>query len=91
MKKRVHIFISGVVQGVSFRYYTGQKARDLGVTGWVKNLADGMVELVGEGEVEELKKLVEFCKKGSFGAKVEGVEVKWEEYKGEFKSFERVY
>jgi acylphosphatase len=89
--KRVHVFVSGMVQGVSFRYYTGEKARELGVKGWVKNLADGRVEIVAEGEEERLRELIEFCRKGEFGAEIEKVEVKWGEFKGEFEGFERRY
>ena len=49
-EKRVHIFVSGLVQGVFFRDSTRQKAQELGITGWVRNLIDGRVEIVAEGE-----------------------------------------
>lgn len=91
MKKRIHLLVRGRVQGVFFRANTVKKAKELGVKGWVKNLEDGRVEVVGEGEEEKLKELVGFCQRGDFGAKVEKVEVRWEEFKGEFKGFGRIF
>jgi acylphosphatase len=58
-----------------------------GVCGWVRNLFDGRVEAVFEGEKENVKRLVEFCRRGPPGARVENVEVLWEDYKGEFEGF----
>jgi len=87
MKVRAHLFISGLVQGVFFRANTADRARRLGVKGWVRNLPDGRVEAVFEGEKEAVEKLIEWCRIGPPGAIVEKVEVKWEEYKGEFKDF----
>lgn len=88
MKKRIHFFVLGRVQGVLYRRYAQLKARELGITGWAHNLLDGRVELVAEGEQEKLEQFVEWCKKGSPLAKVESVEALEEEYKGEFESFE---
>ena len=59
----------------------------MGVTGWVRNLPDGRVEAVFEGEKEAVEYMIEFCKRGPPAAKVEKVEVIWEPYKGEFESF----
>ena len=87
MKSRVHIYVSGLVQGVFFRQYTKQKAQRLGVSGWVRNLPDGRVEAVFEGNESEVKEMVEICKKGPSNAKVENVEVAWEVFKGEFNGF----
>jgi len=87
-KIRAHIFVSGLVQGVFFRSYTVQKAKEFGVFGWVKNLPDGKVEAVLEGEKEKVEKLVEWMKRGPEFAKVNGIEVEWQEYKGEFENFE---
>ena len=91
MKKRVHLWISGRVQGVFFRKTTQVVAKTLGICGWVRNLDDGRVEVVAEGEERDLKKLIEFCKRGPPLARVDGMDVKWEEYKGEFEKFEVRY
>ncbi len=85
--KRVHLFISGRVQGVGFRYNTKKKARNLGVTGWVKNLPDGRVEVVAEGEDNELEDLIDFCNEGPMLASVKEVEVSEEDFKDEFSEF----
>lgn len=89
--RRVHVFISGRVQGVFFRANTRRKAMDLNLKGWVKNLSDERVEAVFEGEDGAVKEMVEFCKKGPFGAKITRTEVKEEKYTGEFTSFEIGY
>jgi len=90
-KVRAHLFISGWVQGVFFRANTRDKALRYGVKGWVRNLPDGRVEVICEGEREDIQRLIEWCKKGPPGARVEGVEVHWEEYKGEFETFSIKY
>jgi acylphosphatase len=91
MKARAHVFISGLVQGVFFRWETRKNALKNNVKGWVRNLRDGRVEAVFEGEKEDVEKMIKFCEKGPPGAKVEKVEVKWEDYKGEYDSFEIIY
>ena len=63
--KRAHVFISGRVQGVWFRSYTQAEAKKLGVKGWVRNLPDGRVEAVFEGEDEAIDKMIAWCHKGS--------------------------
>ena len=85
---RVHIFVSGRVQGVFFRLKTKDKAEELGVSGWVKNLADGRVEIMAEGEKEKIKDLIGWAQKGPIFARVDKVEVEEGEFKGEFDSFE---
>lgn len=85
---RAHIFISGIVQGVFFRASTADKARELNLTGWVKNLPDGRVEAVIEGPKNKIEKVIEWMREGPKFAKVDKVEVTWEEYKGEFENFE---
>jgi len=87
MNIRVHVFISGKVQGVFFRSSTQDMAQKLGLFGWVRNLADGRVEAVFEGEKEEVEKMLEWCKVGPEYARVTGIEVIWEEFKGDFKEF----
>jgi acylphosphatase len=77
-QRRAHIFVRGRVQGVSFRYYTMQEARRLGVEGWVRNLADGRVEAVFEGDAETVQAMVDWCRRGPPAASVDGVDVNWE-------------
>jgi len=84
---RVHVIVRGRVQGVGFRFFTVRVAKELGVTGFVRNLPDGTVEIVAEGDVEKLAKLVEAVRRGPPLARVTGLDVKWESYKGEYKGF----
>ncbi len=84
---RAHVWISGRVQGVFFRAHTKEVAEKLGLTGWVRNLPDGRVEAVFEGEEEAVKEAIEWCKRGPPLAKVERVEVRYEDPTGEFKDF----
>jgi len=87
MKKRAHVFVSGRVQGVFFRATTRKEAEKRRVKGWVKNLRDGRVEAVFEGEGEKVEEMIDFCHRGSSAANVEDVEVEWESYKDEFSEF----
>lgn len=91
MKKRARIKVYGRVQGVYYRSTARDVARELGLTGWVRNLPDGSVEAVVEGEEEAVKKFIEWCRKGPPLAVVKNLEVEWEEYKNEFKTFEVRY
>ncbi|RJX15458.1 acylphosphatase [Candidatus Bathyarchaeota archaeon] len=91
VKVRAHVYVSGRVQGVFFRYETRKEAVKRNVKGWVRNLPDGRVEAVFEGEKEDVEKLIDFCHKGPPLAKVEKVEVFWEKYKGEFKDFKLIW
>ncbi|MCC7201674.1 MAG: acylphosphatase [Nitrospirae bacterium] len=88
MKTRVHLFINGIVQGVFFRDSAKQVAQSLGITGFVKNLPDGRVELVAEGEKDSVDKLVQWCRKGPPAAIVESVEANPEPYNDEFELFD---
>ena len=88
---RVHAFVRGRVQGVSFRYYTLMKANELGVRGWVRNLRDRRVEVVAEGERGILEHFVVFLHEGSPEAQVEDVAVDWSEATGEFTQFQIGY
>lgn len=85
---RAHLFVSGVVQGVSFRASTQDQARRRAVVGWVKNLDDGRVEAVAQGTKEKVAELVAWCRKGPPAAKVEKLDVTWEEVGDEFRDFE---
>jgi len=76
------------VQGVFFRFQTNTLSKELNLTGWVKNEDDGSLIIVAEGEEENLQKLIEWAKKGPLLARVDKIEVKWEEGKGEFEKFE---
>ncbi len=86
--KRVHIFVSGIVQGVFFRAHTQTEAVKLNLYGYVKNLPDGRVEIVAEGEEDSIKKLVVWCHKGPSFARVTKVAVIDEPYTNEFKDFQ---
>ena len=88
---RIHAFVSGAVQGVSFRSTTIRIAKSLGIKGWVRNLLDGRVEVLAEGEKDKVNALIEFLKKGPPAAKVDNVDVKIENHEGEFKDFNIKY
>jgi len=87
-KVRTHVFISGKVQGVFFRENTRKKALELNVFGFVRNLQDGRVEAIIEGEKDKVGKLIEWMKKGPSLARVDNIEINFEDYQGEFKNFE---
>ena len=84
---RVHAVISGEVQGVGFRFHARIKARNLGLKGWVRNLDNGNVEAVFEGEEDKVNEMIEWCKEGEHHAIVKDVKVNFEDYTGEFESF----
>jgi len=85
--KRVHIFVKGIVQGVFFRHFTSQQAKQMGIKGWVRNLPDGRVEMVCEGDEDSIEKIIAWSRRGPQGAVVEDIEVRYEEYKNEFTDF----
>jgi len=91
LKVRAHVFISGFVQGVFFRHETRKMAYRHNVTGWVRNLRDGRVEVVFEGDKKDVESMIAFCHKGPPGAIVRGIEVLWEEPTGEFRDFQIRY
>ncbi len=88
MNMRLHIYVSGIVQGVFFRDSTKQMAQSMGLNGYVRNLYDGRVEIVVEGEKEFIDKLVSWCHIGTPGAVVKSVEIHNESYTGEHEIFE---
>ena len=88
VKVRVHVFVSGRVQGVFFRQSTQLTAQGLDVKGWVRNLPDGRVEAVFEGEEPAVKTVVDYCRHGPSAARVDDIEVRNENYVGEFSGFE---
>lgn len=87
----LHLKIFGNVQGVNFRYYTFEKAQELNLTGWVKNAADGSLEILAQGDRENLEKLTTWARKGPRLAKVESLEVKWQESQEIFNNFQIKY
>ena len=86
-KVRAHVYISGRVQGVFFRDSTRHLARQYGVAGWVRNLPDGRVEADFEGEKDAVQRLIDWCHQGPPGARVDRVDVEWQEYTGAFTDF----
>lgn len=89
--KHAHIFVSGVVQGVSYRRFACTRAKDLGITGFVRNIADGRVEVLAEGDEKNVDELIKKLKEGPKGAKVKNMQVTWERHKGSYSSFEIVH
>lgn len=85
--KQARVFISGFVQGVGFRYFVKQNARKIGVTGWVRNLPDGRVEALVQGNEEKVKELISVCSKGPFLSEVRDVVVEWEELQDKLQEF----
>ncbi|MCA9582227.1 MAG: acylphosphatase [Myxococcales bacterium] len=86
-QKRIQLVIRGRVQGVYFRATAQREARQLGLTGWIKNRGDGSVEVVAEGEEECVKDFLTWAQEGPSTARVEGVETRWRSYTGEFTNF----
>jgi len=87
MKKRIHAFYSGDVQGIGFRFTAMGLAGSSAVAGWVKNLSDGRVEVVAEGDEEKLIRFLEKIKTGSLQRYIKNIDLNWQDYRGEFKSF----
>ncbi len=85
---RAHLWITGRVQGVNFRYYTRQQAVRLGLTGWVRNLWDGRVEAIFEGDEPRVRQMVKWCHSGPSAARVIDVEVVWEPPTEAFDDFD---
>jgi acylphosphatase len=80
--RRVHVFVTGRVQGVFFRASCAEEARSLGVAGWVRNASDGRVEAVFEGPEAVVEAMIGWCRRGPAHARVDGVEVRDEEPAG---------
>lgn len=85
---QLHLIISGQVQGVFFRMNAKKRADELGLVGWVKNCDNGSVEMVLQGEKDVLERFVEWCRKGTDLAKVEGVEEDWGEVEKKYTGFQ---
>jgi acylphosphatase len=91
MKTRAHVFVSGRVQGVFFRAFTQARANENGVQGWVKNLKDGRVEAVLEGEKGAVERVIEALKLGPPHSEVKRLGVEFEDFLDEFKNFQVKY
>ena len=87
MSARARIIVEGWVQGVGFRNFVRSRANAQGVTGWVRNMEDGRVEAVLEGEKSAIEGLIEMCRKGALFSKVTDVKVQWEDSLERFSSF----
>ena len=81
-RTRAHVYVTGKVQGVYFRATTREQAERRDIDGWVRNLDDGRVEAVFEGPESDVSEMVEFCHEGSDAARVDEVEVSYEEPQG---------
>lgn len=81
--ERAHVYVSGQVQGVNFRGATQEEAERLGLNGWVRNLQDGRVEAVFEGDPETVRQMIDWCESGPSSADVTDVTVEQEEPAGE--------
>lgn len=88
---RLHGIVTGVVQGVNFRWYTQRRASELGLGGWVRNLPEGEVEFIAEGARADLERLLDFVRVGPSMAVVENVDAQWRVATGEFYRFEILF
>ena len=88
---RVHAYITGRVQGVAFRWETQRVAEQHQVRGWVRNLPDRRVEAVFEGPRPQVEAVLKWCRQGPAIARVDAVDVQWEDFKGEFEGFSITY
>ena len=86
-ESRAHILYTGRVQGVGFRYTAERIAQELGLTGWVKNLPDGSVEVVCEGDRANAQDFVEKIQQSVLGRYIKKVDVNWDKPTGEFQDF----
>ncbi len=86
--QRVHVWVKGRVQNVGFRAHVQYSARQIGVTGWVRNVGYDTVEAIGEGEKEKLDRLVEAIKTGPTGSRVDEANVEWQNATGEYVDFQ---
>jgi acylphosphatase len=87
-RERAHVHVSGQVQGVFFRDSTRDKAEQLSLAGWVRNLPDGRVEALFEGPSKMVREMVRWCKEGPSHAEVENVDSEFETPRGDFEGFE---
>lgn len=86
-QQQLHAIIHGRVQGVGFRQSTVVRAQAIGCTGWVRNKPDGTVEVVAQGQTEQLERLAQFLRQGPTAARVDDIDLKWQSPQGTFDSF----
>ncbi len=86
--KRIHVFYSGNVHGVGFRYTAQDIASQLGLVGWVRNLSDGRVEIISEGEEKKIKQFLNEIEKGFLGRYIRDTDISWKEPTREFNNFD---
>ena len=91
MKKKLHLLVSGLVQGVGFRYFVLRCAQRYSLTGWVKNLPDSRVEVMASGDEKALIELLGLIKQGPDFSAVEDIIVEWQSYENLFDDFKIVY
>jgi acylphosphatase len=84
---RGHLLITGIVQGVGYRWSCRRAAQGIGVTGWVRNLDDGRVEVVAQGTREQVEQLIKWCYRGPDEARVSDIAVAYEEAAETFQDF----
>jgi acylphosphatase len=84
---RAHVWVTGRVQGVGFRAHVEHYGRQIGVTGWVRNVGYDTVEIVAEGEREKVDAFVQMVKQGPVGSRVDESRIEWENPTGEFREF----
>jgi len=85
--KRVHCIVFGLVQGVFYRSFAERNARELKLKGFARNLSNGAVEVVAEGNENDLQKLIKKLQEGPSSAEVERIKVEWKKFENEFKDF----
>lgn len=90
-RARAEVIVHGRVQGVFYRQSTMEMARDIGLTGRVRNCPDGTVAAIFEGDSDQVKAAVEWCEHGPPAARVDKVEADWQDYRGEFDTFKITY
>ena len=90
-KSRARVIVRGIVQGVNFRYYAQRQAIRNNITGWVRNLPDGSVAAIFEGDEQDVEAMVQWCRRGPPSAQVTELIAQPEEFRGEFSSFSVKY
>ncbi len=88
---RLHVTVSGWVQGVGFRWFVMQQAQRLGINGWVKNLPNGRVETMAEGSADDLNSFLSELKRGPSYARIDNVEETWSQARGGLRGFDVTY
>ncbi len=87
MKKALKLIVQGTVQGIFFRQFVKEHADNLKLTGFVRNLEDGNVEIIVEGEQEQIERLVGFIREGPKHAQIRNVKIEERKWSGDFKEF----